>query len=195
MLWYLSARSSTIWREWATSVVNVMCSVVPAAMRTRVRRLKMGSRTAPTVLVSGRPSITAMGLRKVCPRPTNRARSVSYWSLSPVWRSASTWAAQTVGSLCSRGRRCAIRPRTCGRYSVWTNRLENTGCAMSAARCASTISAYEVISMSRASKPLLVRLRWRISASSSGETMISRAHVMLPSVRVMRTRSSTKSTA
>ena len=42
-------------------------------MRTRRRKLKTGSSTAPVVFESGRSSITAIGSAGVWPRPRNRA--------------------------------------------------------------------------------------------------------------------------
>ena len=71
----------------------------PAATRTRRRSAKTGSRTVPTVLESGRPSITAIGARASRPRPRKRARSVSI-SGSPTVSPSTTarCAAQISGS-------------------------------------------------------------------------------------------------
>ena len=51
---------------------------------------------------------------------------------------------------CERGRRVASSAPISGTNSVWTNRFWKAGCATSAACGASTISAYEVSSISRA---------------------------------------------
>ena len=68
----------------------------------------MGSSTAPTVSDSGRPSITETGVRTARPRPRNRARSVSYWTI-PLGSSSTvaTCAAQICRSSPDRGRRVA----------------------------------------------------------------------------------------
>ena len=60
---YLSARSSTSSRDSATTVAKIAWAVAPGASRTRRRRLKIGSSTAPTVFESGRPSMTETGDR------------------------------------------------------------------------------------------------------------------------------------
>ena len=69
---YLSARARASSRDGATSVENVTRAVAPGASRTRRRRLKIGSSTAPTVLDSGWPSMTDSGVRIPRPRPRNR---------------------------------------------------------------------------------------------------------------------------
>ncbi len=103
---YLSARPSAASRDAATRVEKVTRTVVPGSSRTRRRRLKMGSSTAPAVLDSGRPSITDIGVRMPRPRPRKRSRSVSYWApptVSPC--TATTCAAQGRGSPSACGRR------------------------------------------------------------------------------------------
>ena len=67
--WCLSARSSASPRDGAISVQNATRAVAPGGMRTRRRRLKIGSSTVPTVLESGRPSITEIGVRMLAPAP------------------------------------------------------------------------------------------------------------------------------
>ena len=115
----------------------------PAARRTRRRRLKIGSSTAPAVFESGRPSITDIGVRTPRPRPRKRARSVSY--CAPLDGLAlddddvrrpdrRVVAARAAGA--SRAARS-----TSGTNSVCTNRFEKAGCAASAAGGASTTSA------------------------------------------------------
>ena len=185
---YSSARARASSREDATSVENVTRAVAPGASRTRRRRLKIGSSTAPTVLESGWPSMTDSGVRIPRPRPRNRARSVSYCT-SPTVSPATTitCAAQTWGSPCDRGRRVASRAPSLGAHSVCTKRLENAGWAMSAAGGASTISAYEVSSISRVCVPRLVIDTRRTSASCSGDTTMSSVVVIVPSRRRIST--------
>src|SRR5205823_2958795 len=60
---YLSASATAASREEATSVENTRRALSVGASRTRRLRLKMGSSTEPAVLDSGRPSMTAIGVR------------------------------------------------------------------------------------------------------------------------------------
>ena len=62
MSFVLSMRSRTPSRDSATMVQNAMRTVAPGARRTRRRRAKTGSRTAPVDPDSSRPSITAAGV-------------------------------------------------------------------------------------------------------------------------------------
>src|SRR5438270_8763738 len=80
---------------------------------------KTGSRTVPTVLERGRPSIAAIGARASRPRPRKRALSVSI-SVSPTISPSTTarWAAQISGSVGDRRRRVARMAPTMASYSV-----------------------------------------------------------------------------
>ena len=72
----------------------------------------MGSRTEPTVLLSGCPSPAAAARRMSRPRPRNRARSVSYCTAPTVAPStAETCTAQSSGS---DGERCRLWATTGG---------------------------------------------------------------------------------
>ncbi len=187
---YLSARAIACSRVSAAIRASWTRAVAPGWRRRRRRMLKIGSRTVPTVFDSGRRSSIALGCRIVRPRPRKRARSVSYCSRptsSPC--TVITCAAQT-GFSRSRGRRVASRASTEGTNWVWTKRFENAGWAASAAAGARTISAYEVMSISRARRPKFVSEICRISASSSGETTTRRLVAMVPSRRWISTRSS-----
>ena len=83
----------------ATTVQKAMRTIAPGATRTRRRRAKIGSSTVPTVLESGRPSITAIGRRMPWPRPRKRARSVSTSGLPTASPSTTArCAAQISGS-------------------------------------------------------------------------------------------------
>ena len=84
---------------------------------------------------------------------------------------------------------------TLARYSVCTKSLEKAGCAASAAGGASTSSAYEVSSMSRARPPAFATETRRTSASSSGETTTSSVVVIGPSRRTNSARSSVNVTS
>ena len=96
----LSMRSSSASREDATTVQKAMRTIAPGAIRTRRRRAKTGSSTVPTVFESGRPSITAIGVRTLQPRPRNRALSVSTSGLPTVSPSTTArCAAQISGSV------------------------------------------------------------------------------------------------
>src|SRR6266850_8502205 len=91
------------------------------------------------------------------------------WTLSPS--TVTTCATQIGVSVRARGRRVARRASTSGANDVCTNRLENAGWAASDAGGASTISAYDVTSISRGLDPRLVSETRRTSASSSGDTI------------------------
>ena len=54
--------SSSASRVEAAIVQKEMRAIAPGAIRTRRRRAKIGSSTAPTVLESCRPSIMAIGV-------------------------------------------------------------------------------------------------------------------------------------
>ncbi len=79
--------------------------------------------------------------------------------------------------------------------SVWTNRFENAGWAASAAAGASTISAYEVTSISRVRAPWFVSETRRTSASSSDDTITSSRVAIAPSRRTNSARSSANETS
>ncbi len=74
---YLSASASTRSRESATIRARWTRTVAPGARRTRRRRLKIGSRTVPTVFESGRRSSMALGIsdRPAAPEKARRDRS------------------------------------------------------------------------------------------------------------------------
>ena len=170
-----------------------MRALAPGARRRRRRRLKMGSSTAPVVLESGRPSIMDIGVRIPRPRPRKRERSVSCCEPPTLVPStAITCAAHSRSSSSERGERVARRVSSSGTASVCTKRLEKAGCASSARGGASTSSAYDVTSISRASLPRLMSDTRRISASSSGDTSTSSVLMMVPSRRRISTRSSRK---
>ena len=138
----LSMRLSSALREDATTVQKATCTIAPGAIRTRRRRAKTASSTVPTVFESGRPSITAIGVRMPPPRPKNRALSVSTSGFPTAPPSTTArCAAQISGSLGARRRRVARMAPTSAKYSVSTNSLEKAGCATSAAWGASTSSA------------------------------------------------------
>ena len=99
------------------------------------------------------------------------------------------------GSPGERRRRVARMAPIRGRYSVCTKSLENAGCAVSAAGGASTSSAYEVSSRSRARSPSFAIDTRRTSASYSAETTTSSIVVRLPSRRTNPARSSVKVTS
>ena len=85
-------------------------ALAPGASRTRRRRLTIGSSTAPTVLESGWPSMTDIGVRIPRPRTRNRARSVSYCSSPTVsLRRRLRVPPRPRGSPSDRGRRVASR--------------------------------------------------------------------------------------
>jgi hypothetical protein len=75
------------------------------------------------------------------------------------------------------------------------NKFENAGCALSDAAGASTTSAYDVTSISRARAPVFVIDTRRTSALSSLDTITSRRVVIAPSRRVNSARSSVKDTS
>jgi hypothetical protein len=79
--------------------------------------------------------------------------------------------------------------------SVSMDRFENAGCAASAAPGASTISAYDVTSISRVRSPSFVIETRRTSASSSDDTISSRRVVIVPSRRMNSARSSANYTS
>ena len=195
--WCLSARSSASLRDGATSVQNATRAVAPGGIRTRRRRLKIGSSTVPTVLESGRPSITEIGVRMPRPRPRKRARSVSNCTVADASRLRRRRGAppRPRGSPGERRRRVARRAPTSATNSVCTNSLEKAGCAASAAGGASTTSAYEVSSISRARLPRFEIETRRTSASSSGETATSSVVVIVPSRRTISARSSENATS
>ena len=145
------------------------------APRTRRRRLTIGSSTAPVVPDSGRPSITAAGVRIPRPRPRKRARSVSHCRPPTVSPSTTTtWASQTGGLAASTAAggspaACRARARTRSARTGW----RTPGGPASAAGGASTISAYDVTSISRVRGPRFVSETRRTSASSSGDTITS----------------------
>ena len=91
-------------RVVAIIVANATCVVAPGAIFTRTRRLAIGSRTAPVKLVSGRPSVMAIGACTVRPRPRKRARSVSN-SMPAAASLAITCAPKSSRSVTARGRR------------------------------------------------------------------------------------------
>ena len=97
---------------------------------------------------------------------------------------AATCAAQIGFSSPDRGRRVASSAPMPGSNSVCTNRFWNAGCATSAACGASTISAYDVSSISRALRSeVRQRDTRRISASCSAETTMVRPVAIEPSRR------------
>ncbi len=110
--WCLSAKSRTSLREDATIVQNAIRAVAPGASLMRRRRLKIGSRTAPAVLESGWPSITATGVRIPRPRPRKRARSVSNWA-------GPTTSPSTTAICAAHSGKSPVDPRTpCGQNSA-----------------------------------------------------------------------------
>ena len=167
----------------ATPVANARRTCPPGAMRTRRRRLRTGSSTAPVVPESARPS-SATGSSGVRPRPRKRARSVSH-SIAP-WTppsALSTCTAQRVGSSGERGRRPHSSAEHSGRYSVSRNSFRNAGWARSSAGGASTTSTRLVTSISRRWSLRLISETRRTSTSSSGDTVISSRVSMPSSVR------------
>jgi hypothetical protein len=64
-------------RLLVTAVQKMTAPEAPDSNRTRRRRLKTGSSTAPVVPSSTAPGSRAAGLASVRPRPRKRARSVS----------------------------------------------------------------------------------------------------------------------
>ena len=89
-----------------TPVQKAMRAVSPGAIRTRRRSASTGSSTVPVVLDSGRASTIETALRKSCPRPRKRARSVSNCKPPmPSPSSALTWATQSCGIRRDRGPR------------------------------------------------------------------------------------------
>ena len=137
-------------------VANDTLTVAPGATRTRRRRLKTGSRTGPTVLEAGRPSMTATGSWTSVRGRGSAPGRVSYSTARDRFRGDDVRGPQwVVARLCAAGASASQAGRS-GRYSVWTNRLENAGCAMSAAGGARTTREYDVISISRGRGPLLL---------------------------------------
>ncbi len=180
----------------ATTVQKAIRATPPAGTRTRRRSANIGSSTAPTVLERRRPSSTATALPTSLPRPRKRARSVSI-STSPIASPSTTarWAAHSSASPGLRRRRVARMAPAAARYSVCTNSLEKAWCAASASGGASAISAKEVSSMSRGSRPALAIETRRTSASSSGDTTTSSVVVRTPSCRTNSARSSANITS
>src|SRR5436853_240640 len=84
----------------------------------------------------------------------------------------------------------ARRASASGTNDVCTNRLENAGWAASDAGGASTISAYDVTSISRGLDPRLVSETRRTSASSSGDTITVSVAAIPWSRRAISARSS-----
>ena len=117
----------------------------------------------------GLASMMDAALRTSCPRPRNRARSVS--NCRPPMASPSSevkcaihscgWPGLAAAAIASSAPRSATN-------SVCTNIFENAGCAESAAAGLRTTSEYDVSSISRTPRPSLVSDKWRTSASSSG---------------------------
>ena len=175
----------------ATSVQNAIRAVAPGASLMRRRRLKIGSSTAPAVLESGRPSITATGVRIPRPRPRKRARSVSNCGRAHdlAFHHCDMRRPELMVGGRPRRRVARIAPLS-ATNSVCTNRLEKAGWAASAASGANTTSAYEVSSISRTPVPRLeIEIR-RTSASSSGDTAISILVSIIPSRLTISARSS-----
>ena len=188
---YLSAIPSASARVLESTVEKTTRPLPPGASRRRRLRLKIGSRTAPVVFERGRPSIIDIGVRMPRPRPRKRPRSVSYCEPPVLVPSTeTTWAAQTRCSSDVRVRRVARSVSSSATASVCTKILENAGWAASSRGGASTISAYDVTSISRASLPRFVSVTRRISALSSGETSTSSRVSRLPSRRWISARSS-----
>ena len=181
----------------AISVENVTRAEAPGASLTQRLRLIIGSSTAPTVLESGWPSMTDIGVRMPRPRPRNRARSVSY-SISPTVSpsATTTCAAQTCGSPCDRGRRVASRAPSSAEIfrlheQIGKSRVSRIGSRRRqddlGVRCQLDVSAFV--------RPRFVIDTRRTSASCSGETTISRVVPIAPSRRRISTRSSEKATS
>src|SRR2546422_10523644 len=82
------------------------------------------------------------------------------------------------------------RVSSSGTHCVSTLRLENAGCASSAAGGASTTSAYDVSSTSWLLVPRFVSKTRRTSASSSGDTSTWSVVPTAPSRRTISARSS-----
>ena len=122
---------------------NQMRPCLPGGMWTVRRRLSTGSSTEPTVLESGRPSMTETGLRRSRPRPTNRARSVSYCN-SPDGFAFHDQHMRDPDRRFRLRSACGAWPAalpTSATNSVSTNRFAKAGCATSAACGVSESSA------------------------------------------------------
>src|SRR6266496_3537848 len=109
-----------------------------AAAETRRRRLKIGSSTAPMLLVRWR--VSASGFSSVRPRPRNWARSVSNFAASMEDSGTMRCAAQTGRSSEPRRRRRATRASQRGSHSVSMKSLLKAGCARSV-RCGARASS------------------------------------------------------
>ena len=184
-------------RDDATTVQNAMRAVLPGGTRTRRRRRRRDRAPCRRCSESGRPSITAIGVADVAaaaeePRPVGldlRRRP------PPRPRRRRDAPPRSRARRASARRRVARSAPTPARYSVCTNSLENAGCAASAAGGASTSSAYEVSSISRARLPVFAIETRRTSASSSAETTTSSVVVIVPSRRTNSARSSVNVTS
>ena len=138
--WSAIVRASS--REEAIAVANATTAEPPGAIRTRRRRLRIGSSTAPVAPESTAPGSSAAGSAVDRPRPRKRERSVSSWGSPMAGPSlATTWTAQIGFWSAERGRRRASRAWPPGRASVSTNSLPKAGCARSAPRVSNTTSA------------------------------------------------------
>jgi hypothetical protein len=134
-----------------------------------------GSSTEPAESDSASGPESASGARGVLPRPTKRARSVSY-EICAMWApcTATRCSIQGGTSSCERARRVHSKACLSRAISVCTNRLLKAGCSSSEIAVASTTSAYVVISMVRERRERLPMRRRRNSTSSSAEIAISR---------------------
>ena len=179
-------------------VQNAICTTAPGAIRTRRRKAKIGSSTAPTVFESGRPSIIAIGASDAVAAAEETGpvgldlRLTDGFAVDDGEMRRPDFAAPSAravaGSPGWRRRRRDIRSRT--------NSLEKAGCASSAAwRCQHQLGiGGDHRSLARRLPEFEIETR-RTSASSSAETSTSMVVVSVPSRRVNSARSSLKTTS
>ena len=147
-------------RDAATSVEKIDARLAPGARRTRRRRLKMGSSTAPVVFDSGRRRCTDIGVRIAAARGRGTARGRSRTgALRRLAFHDDTCAAQTAAPRRDRGRRVASSAPSSATHSVWTNRFENAGWAASAAVAEPARPRHTTSARTRGSAPPRLRER------------------------------------
>ena len=177
------------------AVEKMRRALSPGPSRTRRRRLKIGSSTAPAVFDSGRPSITDIGVRMLR-APAEEARPVGLVLARrpPACPSTTTvWAAQTAGSAARPGAAGGQQGAELGERTRSGRRGWRTPGGRRPRRAERARSRRRTSARARApAAPRFVTETRRISASSSGETTTSSVVVIAPSRRWISARSSEK---